>query len=185
MNTNHKLFLFIAILGLFAFSGLIVLGDKGIADLKLLKQEHQKMIRENEAVTRKNLSLYAEIKRLQTDVDYIKGLISSGAVPDDVRISVLTQAREELIERTVAHFGRLDIVVGNAGGPPSGPFAEMTDEASIAFLRPMTDGFRNYVGEEHFRRPAVELVVQAFLVGREDPPASHAWRASIGCQFVR
>ncbi|HET7016825.1 MAG TPA: 2-isopropylmalate synthase [Streptosporangiaceae bacterium] len=38
----------------------------------------------------------------QTDVDYVKGLIASGAVPDDVRISVLTQAREELIERTVA-----------------------------------------------------------------------------------
>jgi catalase-peroxidase len=39
--------------------------------------------------------------------------------------------------------------------------AEMTDEASFAFLRPMTDGFRNYVGEEHFRRPAVELVDRA------------------------
>jgi 2-isopropylmalate synthase len=38
----------------------------------------------------------------QTDVDYVKGLIASGAIPDDVRISVLTQAREELIERTVA-----------------------------------------------------------------------------------
>ena len=38
----------------------------------------------------------------QTDVDYVRGLIESGAVPDDVRISVLTQAREELIERTVA-----------------------------------------------------------------------------------
>jgi catalase-peroxidase len=39
--------------------------------------------------------------------------------------------------------------------------AEMTDEASIAFLRPMTDGFRNYIGEEHFRRPEVELVDRA------------------------
>jgi 2-isopropylmalate synthase len=38
----------------------------------------------------------------QTDVDYVKGLIASGAIPYDVRISVLTQAREELIERTVA-----------------------------------------------------------------------------------
>jgi catalase-peroxidase len=39
--------------------------------------------------------------------------------------------------------------------------AEMTDAASIEFLRPMTDGFRNYVGEEHFRRPVVELVDRA------------------------
>ncbi len=39
--------------------------------------------------------------------------------------------------------------------------AEMTDEESFAFLRPMTDGFRNYIGEEHYRRPEVELVDKA------------------------
>ena len=39
--------------------------------------------------------------------------------------------------------------------------AEMTDEASFAVLRPMTDGFRNYIGEEHYRRPEVELVDRA------------------------
>ena len=32
----------------------------------------------------------------QTDFDFIRGLIENGSVPDDVRISVLTQAREEL-----------------------------------------------------------------------------------------
>src|SRR5215472_2305741 len=37
----------------------------------------------------------------QTDFDFIRSLITSGRLPDDVRISVLTQAREELIERTV------------------------------------------------------------------------------------
>jgi 2-isopropylmalate synthase len=37
----------------------------------------------------------------QTDFDFIRSLIESGSVPDDVRISVLTQARDELIERTV------------------------------------------------------------------------------------
>jgi catalase-peroxidase len=37
----------------------------------------------------------------------------------------------------------------------------MTDEESFAFLEPMTDGFRNYVGEEHYRRPEVELVDRA------------------------
>jgi len=39
--------------------------------------------------------------------------------------------------------------------------AEMTDGAAFAFLRPMTDGFRNYVGDEHYRRPEVELVDRA------------------------
>src|SRR5260370_14223892 len=37
----------------------------------------------------------------QTDYDFIRSLITSGSVPEGVRISVLTQAREELIERTV------------------------------------------------------------------------------------
>jgi 2-isopropylmalate synthase len=37
----------------------------------------------------------------QTDFEFVRELIEGGKVPDDVRISVLTQAREELIERTV------------------------------------------------------------------------------------
>jgi 2-isopropylmalate synthase len=37
----------------------------------------------------------------QTDFDFVRELIEGGKVPDDVRVSVLTQAREELIERTV------------------------------------------------------------------------------------
>jgi 2-isopropylmalate synthase len=37
----------------------------------------------------------------QTDFDFIRSLIENDRIPDDVRISVLTQAREELIERTV------------------------------------------------------------------------------------
>ncbi|WGW13372.1 2-isopropylmalate synthase [Saxibacter everestensis] len=37
----------------------------------------------------------------QVDFDFIRQLIEGDRVPDDVRISVLTQAREDLIERTV------------------------------------------------------------------------------------
>ncbi|MBX6390730.1 MAG: 2-isopropylmalate synthase [Frankia sp.] len=37
----------------------------------------------------------------QTDYDFIRQLIEGGHIPDDVTIQVLTQAREELIERTV------------------------------------------------------------------------------------
>ncbi len=36
----------------------------------------------------------------QTDFDFVRGLIVNDAIPDDVTISVLTQAREDLIERT-------------------------------------------------------------------------------------
>lgn len=37
----------------------------------------------------------------QTDFDFVRQVIESGIVPDDVTISVLTQAREDLIERTM------------------------------------------------------------------------------------
>ncbi|MCR9215246.1 MAG: 2-isopropylmalate synthase [Proteobacteria bacterium] len=36
----------------------------------------------------------------QTDFDFVRFLIDEGEIPDDVKIQVLTQAREELIERT-------------------------------------------------------------------------------------
>src|SRR4051794_41789966 len=36
----------------------------------------------------------------QTDFDFIRQLIEDDLVPDDVTIQVLTQARDELIERT-------------------------------------------------------------------------------------
>mgnify|MGYP001044719689 CR=1 FL=1 len=36
----------------------------------------------------------------QTDFDFVRSLIETDAVPDDVQISVLTQAREDLIDRT-------------------------------------------------------------------------------------
>src|SRR5271170_7485792 len=37
----------------------------------------------------------------QTDFDFIRELVEGGRIPDDVRISVLTQAREDLIGRSV------------------------------------------------------------------------------------
>lgn len=36
----------------------------------------------------------------QTDFDFVRDIIADGAIPDDVTIQVLTQARQELIERT-------------------------------------------------------------------------------------
>src|SRR5713226_1454805 len=37
----------------------------------------------------------------QTDFDFVRSLIEGDRIPADVQISVLTQARDELIERTV------------------------------------------------------------------------------------
>ena len=42
----------------------------------------------------------------ETDFDFVRSIIEEGAIPEDVTISVLTQAREDLIERTVESLAR-------------------------------------------------------------------------------
>jgi 2-isopropylmalate synthase len=44
----------------------------------------------------------------QTDFDFVRQLITEDRIPDDVRVSVLTQAREDLIERTVQSLAGAD-----------------------------------------------------------------------------
>src|ERR687890_2116512 len=44
----------------------------------------------------------------QTDFDFVRQLIEQDRIPDDVTVSVLTQAREDLIERTAESLVGLD-----------------------------------------------------------------------------
>lgn len=57
----------------------------------------------------------------QTDFDFVRSIIEEeGAIPDDVTISVLTQAREDLIERTVESLvgaNRANVHLYNATAP--------------------------------------------------------------------
>ncbi|WP_460515748.1 2-isopropylmalate synthase [Flindersiella endophytica] len=56
----------------------------------------------------------------QTDFDFVREVIEEGLVPEDVTISVLTQAREELIERTAQSLvgaARANIHLYNATAP--------------------------------------------------------------------
>lgn len=56
----------------------------------------------------------------QTDFDFVRSLIEADQIPHDVTISVLTQAREDLIERTVQSlrgFPRATIHLYNATAP--------------------------------------------------------------------
>ncbi len=58
------------------------------------------------------------------------------AIRDQTGVEVLaialdmseSEAPAQFVEQVAAHFGKLDIVVANAGGPPSGPFVAMTDD---------------------------------------------------------
>src|ERR1700751_676637 len=56
----------------------------------------------------------------QTEFDFVRSLIEDDVIPDDVQISVLTQARDELIERTVQSLAgapRATVHLYNATAP--------------------------------------------------------------------
>ncbi|WP_043500139.1 2-isopropylmalate synthase [Georgenia sp. SUBG003] len=56
----------------------------------------------------------------QTDFDFVRSLVETGAVPEDVTVSVLTQSRPELIHRTIdslVGFARANVHLYNATAP--------------------------------------------------------------------
>jgi 3-oxoacyl-[acyl-carrier protein] reductase len=57
--------------------------------------------------------------------DHVLGVVQDVTEPD---------APARLVDATVARFGRLDILVANAGGPPPGRALEVTDEQIVAAL---------------------------------------------------
>ena len=76
----------------------------------------------------------------QTDFDFVRSLVADGAVPEDVTISVLTQSRGDLIDRT------LDAVVG-------------LPRASVHLYNALSPLFREVVfrmGREEIRDLAVD-----------------------------
>lgn len=58
-----------------------------------------------------------------------KGLVENGVKAIAVKCDVSNKAEvDQLVEKTVAEFGKLDIMVNNAGIYPFKPFMEMTEE---------------------------------------------------------
>ncbi len=74
MASKQNILLTGAILGLFSLMMLIVFGDKGLADLNMLKRSRDALVLKNETLLRENLSLYRSIERLKTDPYYIENI---------------------------------------------------------------------------------------------------------------
>jgi cell division protein FtsB len=53
---------------------LIIVGDKGISDLQLMRIERQTLMSAHVELKRKNLQLYHEIERLKKDPAYIEAI---------------------------------------------------------------------------------------------------------------
>ena len=53
---------------------LIIFGDNGITDLRLLQTKRDRLIEKNETLARENVQLYHQIERLKNDPDYIENI---------------------------------------------------------------------------------------------------------------
>lgn len=67
--------------------------------------------------------------RLEEGIEDVRDAATEGAEVVGVQADISqNEDVERLVERTVEEFGGLDHLVTSAGGPPSGPFLETTDE---------------------------------------------------------
>jgi cell division protein FtsB len=62
----------LAIVGLFTFLLVIILGDKGLADLHLIRLERDRLVAKHQALLQENVARFAEKQRLESDPLYIE-----------------------------------------------------------------------------------------------------------------
>ncbi|MGE0084723.1 MAG: septum formation initiator family protein [Desulfococcaceae bacterium] len=74
MNSGQNIFVILAVAAMFSLFGFIVYGDKGLAELNMMKETRETLIRKNENMIQKNLSLYRTIERLRNDLDFIESI---------------------------------------------------------------------------------------------------------------
>jgi cell division protein FtsB len=74
MNSRQKILLSFALIAIFSLLLLIVFGDNGAADLRLLQTKRDRLIEKNETLARENVQLYHQIERLKNDPDYIESI---------------------------------------------------------------------------------------------------------------
>ena len=74
MNLKKNILLAVAIISMLLMLLFIVIGNNGLTDLYRLKTKKDNLVRKNEALTKKNLSLYREIERMKNDPKYVENV---------------------------------------------------------------------------------------------------------------
>lgn len=74
MSNRQKILLSVVILVLANLLLIIVFGDNGLVDFHLLRQEKERLLERNEALSQENIALYREIDRLNNDLKYIENV---------------------------------------------------------------------------------------------------------------
>ena len=89
MNSRQKILLAIAVAAVSIMFFMIVFGDNGLADLRLLKNKSRQLDVRNAQIAAENLELHRKIDRLKNDPAYIENIARQelGMVaPDEVII---------------------------------------------------------------------------------------------------
>ncbi len=73
-GAGQNIAMVIAVMAIVFTFFLIIVGDKGISDLQLMKNERQALVSTHAELKRKNLQLYHEIERLKNDPAYIEAI---------------------------------------------------------------------------------------------------------------
>ena len=89
----------------------------GFATAHLLAQEGVKVAMNSRNVEKLNEAVLRVKQETSAEAIACPGDVSGKEIPDS------------LIQQTIQAFGGLDILIANAGGPPSGPFESFDDEA--------------------------------------------------------
>lgn len=74
MNSKKNILIAFAILVLFSLIMFIILGENGLTDLNRLTMERDSLLKKNDELVQKNLSLHREIERLKNDPEYVENV---------------------------------------------------------------------------------------------------------------
>jgi cell division protein FtsB len=73
-GAGHHIAMVLAVMGIVVLFFSIIVGDKGISSLQLIKIERQALMSTHAELKRKNLRLFHEIERLKKDPVYIEAI---------------------------------------------------------------------------------------------------------------
>ena len=74
MTKKQNILLSISVLLLLALFFFIIVSEQGLADLRFLKKESDRLVEENKKLTRENQAISVEIDRLKHDPAYIESI---------------------------------------------------------------------------------------------------------------
>lgn len=96
----------------------------------------------------------------QADFDFVRLLIEGNHIPEDVTIEVLTQARQELIERSVESLVGACRAIVHMYNPTAPDFREIVYRTDKAGVKALAEQGTRWVKEATARHPETEWVYQ-------------------------